>query len=273
VLLIAGTGLRLRKLRRDDMRDLSRPTDRRLVVPPPSPYAPSKGFRLLDGPGDSTRHHEIERPRLDPDRHYVFSESAHANDETIATHLRHNDDWFLSRTTHRSALSSVFRVLLIVVLVGLIVGVVAIYYTKHDGTKTPSGQVSNQTTTTSTTVSTTTSTTTTTVPFPTSFSPTSTSGDDASYSVPAPKYVVTVNGTLGATWAVYNMGPNNTLEWQGTVEQGHSKSLTMTGNSRITIGSPSSATVSVGGSPVAFPTPLPPTLILVLSSTTSSSTK
>jgi len=57
VLLIAGTVLRIRKVRRDEMRELSRPLERRLVSPPPSPYAPSKGFRLLDGSASHSHGH------------------------------------------------------------------------------------------------------------------------------------------------------------------------------------------------------------------------
>jgi hypothetical protein len=84
--------------------------------------------------------------------------------------------------------------------------------------------------------------------------------------------VVRVSGARGATWAVYNMGPSNTLEWQGSVAKGHVESLTMRGNSRITIGSPSNAAVSVENVPVTFPAHLPPTLVLVLDAATTSTT-
>ena len=78
VLVVAVAALRIRKLRRDEIRELSRPVERRLMSPPPSPYAPSKGFRLLDGPLDATRRPEPLRPRLETDREYVFSEIADA---------------------------------------------------------------------------------------------------------------------------------------------------------------------------------------------------
>ncbi len=65
VLVVAVAALRIRKLRRDEIRELSRPVERRLMSPPPSPYAPSKGFRLLDGPLDATRRPEPLRPRLE----------------------------------------------------------------------------------------------------------------------------------------------------------------------------------------------------------------
>src|ERR1017187_1940348 len=75
VLVALGVTLRLRKLRRDEMRKIAARVDRRLMVPPPSPYTPSKGFRLLDGPVNSDVRPEPPRPRLEPDRDYVFSES------------------------------------------------------------------------------------------------------------------------------------------------------------------------------------------------------
>jgi hypothetical protein len=93
---------------------------------------------------------------------------------------------------------------------------------------------------------------------------TSVSGENASYGVPVARYRVTVSGTNGAVWTVYQMGPQSTLEWQGRVAQGATESLVLTGSSRITLGSPRSATVQVGPSAVKFPSPLPPTLTLIL---------
>jgi hypothetical protein len=58
------------------------------------------------------------------------------------------------------------------------------------------------------------------------------------------------------------MGPQSTLEWQGTVAQGHVESLKMIGDSQITIGAPKSASVTVEGKSVVFPSPLPTTLVL-----------
>ena len=266
VLLLTAVALRIRKLRRDETRELATPIERRLVAPPPSPYAPSKGFRLIDGTGEPLARPAVERPRLDPDRHYVFSETTLNTDEVVATNRRHDDDWFLSRSSHQSTLSILLRRVLVIVLVLLVIAVVVMYYVNQRSTKTPKADVHSTSTTTMT------STTSTTV-FPSSFQPTSTNGQNASYNVPASTYQVVVSGTRGATWAVYKMGPNNTLEWQGRVAKGLSESLPMTGNSYVTLGSPSNATVSVGGSPVTFPTPLPPTLNLVftaLGSTTSS---
>lgn len=253
VLLVAGTLLRIRKLKRDEMRELSKPLERRLVSPPPSPYAPSKGFRLLDGSGEPVTRPPVERPRLDPGRQHVFSDSA-SGEESSALHARHNDDWFLSRSAHRSTASFVARSVAVVALVVLVIGVVVTYYVD----RRPAKRTSSTTTTTTRARSTTTTTT-----VPAAFRPVSASGEDANYNVPATRYRVTVTGARGETWAVYNMGPSSTLEWQGPVDQGHDESLVMIGDSRVTLGSPSSATVSVDGKPVIFPTSLPATLVLI----------
>ncbi|MGC2486190.1 MAG: hypothetical protein WA359_08105 [Acidimicrobiales bacterium] len=249
VLLVVGSVLRLRKIRRDEKRELSRPLDRRLVEPPPSPYAPSKGFRVLDSSDETLERSALERPRIDPARQYVFNDP----DELPVIRARHNEDWFLSRSAHRSTASLVGRGIAVAVVIALVIVVIVAYYVHHD----PSPTKKAVETTTTTHVAT---TTTTTAP---NLSPTSTSGDDASYSVSASRYRVTVYGARGETWTVYNMGPANTLEWQGPVDQGKDESLVMTGDSRITLGSPSSARVTLDSRPVVFPSPLPATLVLV----------
>jgi hypothetical protein len=259
VLLIAGTALRIRKLKRDERREISKPLERRLVSPPPSPYTPSKGFRLLDGEGEPLTRPPVERPRLDPERQYVFSDTS--SEESSALHTRHNDDWFLSRSSHRSTASIVARSVAVVVLAALVVIVVVTYYLDHHPAKHASS------TTTTTHIRTTTTTTTTTIP--TAFHTVSVSGDDATYIVPATRYRVTVTGALGETWAEYNMGPSSTLEWQGPVDQGHEESLIMTGDSHVTLGSPSSASVTVDGKRVIFPANLPPALVLVFTAKAS----
>jgi hypothetical protein len=258
VILVVGiAGLRIRKLRRDEIRELSRPVERRLMSPPPSPYAPSKGFRLLDGPLDPSRRPEPLRPRLETDREYVFSETQMPGDvDVVPTHLRHSEEWALSKSARRPASLVGLRVAIIALVVIAVVGGIG-FYIQHLDSKT--------TGTTATTISTrppATTTTTIAAALPSSFIATATSGETATYQVPSKKYVVTVRGALGPTWAVYKMGPQSTLEWQGTVKVGSSETLQMIGNSQITIGAPKSASVTVGGKPVVFPSPLPTTLVL-----------
>lgn len=252
VLLIAGTILRIRKVRRDETRELSRPLERRLVSPPPSPYAPSKGFRLLDGSGEPLTRPPLQRPRLDPGRQYVFSDPQ-GPDESSAQHARHNDDWFLSRSSHRSTSSLVARGVGLVLAIVIVAAVIVTYALGHHPPTPPA----------STTTTTTTTGAPTTTTLPSALHATSLSGEDAHYSAPGARYRVTVTGSRGETWAVYNMGPASTLEWQGPVALGQNESLVMAGSSRITLGSPSSASVTVDGRPVVLPSPLPATLVLV----------
>ncbi len=258
VLVVAVAALRIRKLRRDELRELSRPVERRLMSPPPSPYAPSRGFRLLDGPLDATRRPEPARPRLEADREYVFSETQLPGDgEVVPTHFRHDEKWALSKSARRPASFTGLRVGVIALVVVVIVGGVGLYIQARDSRHNPPPTSSTTTTTRPRTT-----TTTSASVLPSSFVATSTSGETSTYAVPLKAYDVVVRGALGPTWAVYKMGPQSTLEWQGTVKQGTVESLRMTGNSQITIGAPKSASVTVEGRPVVFPSPLPTTLVL-----------
>jgi hypothetical protein len=257
-LIVGAAALRFRKLRRDEMRQLATPIERRLLTPPPSPYAPSKGFRLLDGPVDPLIRPEPMRPRLESNRDYVFSESQMANyDDVRSVPLRHNETWALSRSARRSVPFSGLRVGVITLVAVLLVGFIAYYL---QGSSEKNGGV---------TASSTTSSLTTTPNSPVSFAPSSTSGHIATYHVPARTYLVVVTGLRGATYAMFQMGPSHTLVWQGTVAQGASKSLQMTGSSQITLGTPKNATVTVGNRPVTFPSPLPSTLTLLFTPSTS----
>lgn len=143
-LVLGAAVLRVRKLHRDEMRELSRPVERRLISPPPSPYAPSKGFRLIDDDGEPLHRPPVERPRLDPERHYVFSESTSAADDVVSAQRRHNDEWFLSRSSHRSAVSIMLRRAVVALLVALIVAVVVTYYLDHRSSP-PSGTTTTTT--------------------------------------------------------------------------------------------------------------------------------
>jgi hypothetical protein len=264
VLVAVSVALRLRKLRRDEIRKIAARVDRRLMVPPPSPYTPSKGFRLLDGPTNSAARPEPPRPRLEPDRDYVFSESQLPSNQESASPLgRHDERWALSKSVRGASLSSVgIRVALLAIVV-VIITIVGFYYAEHGkGPSAPS------TTTTTTLTSSTPSDSK--VVWPSILVASVVNGENASYRVPTPKYRVTVSGTNGAVWTVYRMGPQNTLEWQGRINHGSSESLVLSGVSQITLGSPRSATVRVGLSDVTFPSVLPPTLTLILRPATGS---
>jgi hypothetical protein len=265
-IVLLAVALRLRKLRRDEMRKIAARVERHLLVPPPSPYTPSKGFRLLDGPVDGATHHDPPRPRLEPDHDYVFSESqlAPTYTEIISPLGRHDERWALAKSVRPSRLSSLGARVSIVVLVLLLVAIVTIYYVQHGPKAT-----TTTTTTTTTTPPASTSGSNVNVVWPATLDVTSTSGQEASYQVPASTYRVTVTGTNGPVWTVYTMGPRDTLEWQGDVARGSSESLVLTGVARISLGAPRSATVRVGRSSVAFPSALPATLTLVFTPSSS----
>jgi hypothetical protein len=140
VLVVTIATLRIRKLRRDEIRELSQPVERRLVSPPPSPYAPSKGFRLLDGPIEESQRPQPARPRLEADRDYVFSETQMPGDESIVpSHFRHNEQWALSKSARRSASMTGLRVAVIAIIIVVLLGAVAVYLQHRDspGTKPP----------------------------------------------------------------------------------------------------------------------------------------
>jgi hypothetical protein len=161
-LLLIVVALRMRKLRRDDMRELEKRTDPRLVVPPPSPYLPSRGFRLLDETDSPAAPRVPVRPRLEPDRKYVFSDFHPAQlDVNPLQTARHDDEWALSRSASRSSLSlRGARLLVVVVVVLLVLGFVG-YYARNRALHGPTHATTTVTTTkshpTSTTLPTTTS--------------------------------------------------------------------------------------------------------------------
>lgn len=254
VVVVTAAALRIRKLRRDEIRELSRPVERRLMSPPPSPYAPSKGFRLLDGPLDATRRPEPLRPRLETDREYVFSEAQTVGDgEVVPTPTRHSQQWALSKSARRPASMTGLRVAVIAFIIVAVAGAIGLFL-QH---RHPKG---NTTTTTSTRPPTTTTTTRATLPA--SFVATFTSGETATYQVPRAMYQVIGHAALEPMWTVYKMGSRSTLERHGTVKACATESLSMVGDCQITIGPPRSASVTVVGKSLVFPSPLPSTVVL-----------
>ena len=147
VLFLAVSILRIRKLRRDEFRGQAVAIDRRLMTPPPSPYTTSKGFRLLDDVAPSSEHPPPPRPRLEPDREYVFSDAQLPPYEiSNLGKLRHDEKWALSRSAHRSRFSvTAVRLIAVAILVIAVVVCGFLFFDHHPP----------KTTTTSTTTSTT----------------------------------------------------------------------------------------------------------------------
>ena len=259
VLLFVGVGLRARKLRRDEARQRLASRDQRLVTPPPSPYVPSRGFRLVDELGDVAPmpRSQPARPSLEANRTYVFGDPQLPTvEERTSSTLRHDSRWALERSAHRSPTSGLSaRTLIIAVLVVVLIAGAA--YAMRSRHAVPNNSL------TPTTVSGGSPAATTTPTWPSAFVATAVTGQGVRYSVPAAKYVVTVRASSGAEWVVFRMGTQRTLEYQGRLAPGQSKALQMTGASRITLASPQNATVKVGGSPVTLPTPRPSPLTLI----------
>ncbi len=241
-LAVSVVALRWRKLRRDERRLLDRPVDRRLLAPPPSPYRPSQGFKLLDGAEPLAQRPTPERPRLDPDHDYVFSDSP--GEDRAGAPGRHDSRWALERATRRSGVSGGVRALLVVLVAAALIGGVgyALHRARHPGrgptatTTAPPGA-------------------TTTTNWPAAFAPVGgPSGTD--YSVPAASYELTVTGERGAVGTLVRVGAAHAVAYQGTVARGAAKSLVVTGVARVTLDLPGNATLTIGASPVTLPSPL-----------------
>jgi preprotein translocase subunit SecG len=134
VLALVVAVLRIRKLRRDEHHDSPTKIDRSLLTPPPSPYSPSKGFRLLDGSYSDAPHAAPPRPRLEPDHEYVFSDTQlPPYDVRNLSHLRHDEHWALSRAARRARFSLAGMRTLIVIAVVIIALGIAVFYFSHPG--------------------------------------------------------------------------------------------------------------------------------------------
>jgi hypothetical protein len=159
VLLLVVVALRVRKVRRDEIRAMEKKADPRLMMPPASPYQPSKGFRLLEQDEAPSSLPPPARPRLEPDQKYVFSDFHPAHlDVNPSTRPRHDEEWALTRSAIRPGLSfGGVRALIVVVVIVLLVAVVG-YYARDRSTH----HATHHTTTTVPIVTTTTTPTTNT---------------------------------------------------------------------------------------------------------------
>lgn len=148
IVVVAVGALRWRKLRHDE---LNQRLHHDSPSAPPAPYEVSRGVRLLDeGDVPHTRAEPL-RPRLDPERQYIFSDvgPAEAPSSTFAR-SKHNDRWALERSFHgpRVTAGSGRVIAIVVVALAILIGIGAVL--QHSGTPGP---------TTTTTVSSTTTTT------------------------------------------------------------------------------------------------------------------
>jgi hypothetical protein len=96
---------------------------------PPSPYQPSRGFRILD-PNEPVQPHEVQLPRIDPLKETVFNDPlATPVDQVIPPQLRHDEKWALDRSMRRVPHPRVRRrrrLAWLIVIAILVVGIVAV---------------------------------------------------------------------------------------------------------------------------------------------------
>jgi hypothetical protein len=120
-------------------------------------------------------------------------------------------------------------------------------------------------TTTSTTghthTKTTGTTTTTTVPKPTTFTPSSTTSEGGTYSLPFPSYTITFKATTGNCYVQITNSAGQ-VPYAQVLDAGATEQMVLTGNSEVVLGAPSSITVEIDRTPVSFPTPVPAPLHL-----------
>ena len=253
VIALAGIAigtLRYRKLRRDELRIAER--RRHATSLPPSPYLPSGAVHILaEGEEPTVIRHEPALARLDPDHASVFTDvSGFEAPSTAPPGRRHNDQWALERSFHRSRVSAGSLRALVVVSAVLVVLIVIGAFLQGSTKHPPS------TSTTTTTPATSTSTTLASglgASWPNQLVDYSSVGSVAAYRVPSATYTVTVASPAGNDWIVMKMGPAKTLEYQGDVARGTSYALALTGESWVSLGSPRSAQITVNGHLVVLP--------------------
>ena len=65
---------------------------------PPSPYQPSRGFRILDA-NEPVESPPVQLPRLDPKKEFVLNDTQMTSGESISPpQLRHDEKWALDRS-------------------------------------------------------------------------------------------------------------------------------------------------------------------------------
>jgi len=127
-LLVAGTVLRIRKLARDKRMRESIGVDPRHAYRIPAPAEPSRSFRKLEANEGPTQY-SIERPRIDPVKRQFFDDGEDRYEQypQPVSRGRHDNDWLLDRSRHRSNATKLLAWLLIAIAVA-IAGSGVVYY-------------------------------------------------------------------------------------------------------------------------------------------------
>lgn len=228
VALLAGVvALRWRALRREED-ERARRRDPRLLSPPPSPYTPAQGFRLVDGetPAPTPTRPPPPRPRLD-DRDYVFGDVSAVVDEPLRA-PRHDSHWALERMTRHRRRRWRSRQWMRLGVVVLVLVLAAGYALQRSHGAGPA------------------STTTT---WPATFVATAHGPHAASVAAPGSHYAVTVKASAATRVVIKGVADNY---FHGPLAAGQSSTATV--NERVALFlDPAAVSVSIGGSKVSFP--------------------
>jgi len=241
--------LRWRKLRRDEIRILERHSKN--FLPPPSPYQPSKGFRLLDGSTTLPAPRDVQRPRLDPDAHYVFGETTPSFGEDLAASAhRHDQMWALDRASRRRGLSpSSWRVVGLALLVIFILLVVGYFLERH-----PARDHHKTSTTTSSTIA--------AAQWPSQLVAASSTSSSATYDIPTGSYTFATTAEGGALQLTVRSGTPSSVVYQGTLAKGANVSLSLSGTTTVVIDPSADGAITLHSSDVVLPTSAGTTMTL-----------
>jgi hypothetical protein len=229
----------VRVLSSDEARELRQPEPRQVIRSSDRRY-PSQAVALPSGASEGKVLDDSSQTGHSPFEH---------------EHHRGHDssEWAISRAQSRPPLENrqwvAMGVATAIVLVLLIVGVL-IGRTSHGGTKAETTTtIEPKKKTASTTTPKTTPTTT-----PASYLPQpGGTNSSANYLAPSSRYVLVVTATGGGCWTVANAEPSGSQLFVGTVTAAAPQQITVTGGAQISLGAPGSATVTLDGRPVVFP--------------------
>ncbi|MDE3082061.1 MAG: hypothetical protein KGJ39_01425 [Acidobacteriota bacterium] len=219
--------LRWRVVRREE-NERARRRDPRLLSPPPSPYTPSQGFRLVDGetPAPTPARPAPPRPRLD-ERDYVFGDVGGPLEEPLHA-PRHDSHWALERMTRHRRRRWRSRQWMRLGVVVLVVVLAAGYALQRGHGAVPAS-----------------STTT----WPARFVATAHGAHAASLTAPGSRYGVSVTASASTQVVIKGVADNY---FHGPLSAGQSTTATV--NERVAIFfDPAAASVALGGSSVTLP--------------------
>jgi hypothetical protein len=91
-----------------------------------------------------------------------------------------------------------------------------------------------------------------TTTIPSTFSPTSTGQSSATYGLPFSSYTVAFQATNGSCW-IQITAADGTVPYAQTLTEGSTYHIVLTGNSKVELGAPGYASITVDDTPVAFP--------------------